>query len=107
MDDEIVIVTSSKDSGGVIFYDMATACPFSQGLKNCLCPPQGNMRKLNLKDYSYPTSAIATVGGISSYSGKGSSCGDFIVAAQSMKPQINVWQWGKPQVRILCSIVSL
>lgn len=42
-------------------------------------------------------SAICSVGGPSSFSGQGSS-GDYVVVAQSKKPQINVWQWGKPQV---------
>jgi WD40 repeat protein len=49
---------------------------------------------------------ITTVGGISSFAGCGGG-GDYIVAAQAKKPQINVWQWGKPHALMQCHIQEI
>jgi pre-rRNA-processing protein IPI3 len=46
------------------------------------------------------------VGGISSFAGCGGG-GDYIVAAQAKKPQINVWQWGKPHALMQCHIQEI
>lgn len=49
---------------------------------------------------------ITATGGISSFSGLG-GCGDYIIAAQSKKPQINVWQWGKPHALMQCHVQEI
>ena len=48
------------------------------------------------------------IGGSSAFSGKsGGGSGDYIVASQSKKPLINIWQWGKPQVQMQCRIQEI
>ena len=48
------------------------------------------------------------IGGPSSFSGKSKQgSGDYIVATQSKKPLINIWQWGKPQVLMQCRIQEI
>lgn len=48
------------------------------------------------------------IGGPSAFSGKSSGgSGDYIVASQSKKPLINIYQWGKPQVQMQCRIQEL
>ena len=49
---------------------------------------------------------MTTISGISSFSGLGGSC-DYIVATQSKKPQINIWQWGKPHSIMQCHIQEI
>lgn len=49
---------------------------------------------------------ITTISGLSSYSGLGGS-GDYIVATQTKKPQINIWQWGKPNVHMQCHVQEI
>ena len=49
---------------------------------------------------------IALVGGPSSFCGHGNSS-DYVVVSQAKKPQINVWQWGKPQVsKVITQVTS-
>ena len=49
---------------------------------------------------------ICSVGGPSSFAGQGYS-GDYVVVSQSKKPQINVWQWGKPQIHMQCHVQEI
>lgn len=43
MEEEIVLVTSNKDNGGISFINITTGSIYSQNMKNCLCPPQGKL----------------------------------------------------------------
>jgi pre-rRNA-processing protein IPI3 len=60
----------------------------------------------NFKECVVDTGAICLVGGSSSFSGQGST-GDYVVAAQSKKPVINVYHWGKPQIHYQCHIQEI
>ena len=51
---EVVIVTSSKDAGGIGVYDLATGTPVSTNFKNCVAD----------------AGAVCLLGGPSAYSGK-------------------------------------
>lgn len=89
---EVVIVTSSKDSGGgVAILDLATCTPVCTNFKNCIAETG---------------SACLLGNGVSSFSGNGSS-GDYIAVAQSKKPTINIYQWGKPQALYQCHVQEI
>jgi pre-rRNA-processing protein IPI3 len=60
----------------------------------------------NFKDSVVDTGALCTVGGSSSFAGQGNSC-DYVVAAQSQKPIINVYHWGKSQIHYQCHIQEI
>jgi pre-rRNA-processing protein IPI3 len=81
---EVVLVTSAKDAGGIAALDFVTGTPVCTNFKNCVADP----------------GSVCLVGGISSYSGVSHRGGDYIVIAQSKKPVIHVWQWNKPQVHM-------
>ena len=89
---EVVIVTSAKDlGGGVAILDLGTCTPICSNFKNCIAE----------------TGSVCLVGGgISSFSGNGSS-GDYIAVAQSKKPTINIYQWGKPQALYQCHVQEI
>eukprot|EP01041_Mallomonas_annulata_P004605 gene4605-9150_t len=87
--EEIVIVTSSKDAG-VAVCDIHTGSSACTDFKNCLSD----------------ASCICTVGGDSSFSGRGGS-GDFFVISQSKKPVINIYQWNKPQTHMVCHVQEI
>jgi hypothetical protein len=84
---EIAIVTSSKESipGCIALIDIRTGSQVSSNFKNCVAD----------------SGTICVINGSSSFSGN-SPCGsgDYIAVAQSNKPLINIWQWGKPQVML-------
>jgi hypothetical protein len=71
---EVVIVTSSKDSGGgVAILDLATCTPVCSNFKNCIAE----------------TGTACLVGsGVSSFSGNGSS-GDYIAGKENRIPKDN------------------
>lgn len=89
---EVVIVTSSKDSGGgIAILDLVTCTPVCTNFKNCIAE----------------TGTACLLGnGVSSFSGNGSS-GDYVAVAQSKKPTINIYQWGKPQALYQCHIQEI
>jgi WD40 repeat protein len=120
---EIVVVTAAQGSGGrdgpggkggyagakgggITFINLSTGALYSQSMKNCICPTQGISPSSHLLSCNCVFSGITTSGGISSFSGRG-GCGDFIIAAQSKKPQINIWQWGKPHALMQCHIQEI
>ncbi len=88
---EIVIVSSNKESCGMGVVDVATGSMVCNSFKNCIAD----------------AGALCTIGSSSSsYSGQGSS-GDYIVAAQSKKPVIHIWQWGKSQALMVCHVQEI
>lgn len=89
---EVIVVTSSKDSGGgIAILDVATCTPVCNNFKNCTAE----------------TGAACLLGnGVSSFSGNGSS-GDYLAVAQSKKPTINIYQWGKPQALYQCHVQEI
>lgn len=66
----------------------------------------GSSLASNFKDCVVDSGAMCIVGGSSSFSGQGCSC-DYIVAAQSQKPVINVYHWGKSQVYYQCHVQEI
>ena len=66
----------------------------------------GSNLATNFKDCVADTGALCLVGGTSSFSGQGAA-GDYVVAAQSKKPVINVYHWGKPQVHYQCHVQEI
>lgn len=86
MTGEVVILTSGKDGSGMGILDVSTCSQSFASFKNCIADP-GCVCKVWY--------------GPSAYSGDGSS-GDYIAVAQSKKPVINIYQWGKPQVHQQC-----
>ena len=85
---EAVILTSSKDLNGIGVVDLRTASPLVSNFKNCVAD----------------VGCACIVGGLSSFSGHSSSTCDYICVAQSKKPIINVWHWGKNQVHMQCHV---
>jgi pre-rRNA-processing protein IPI3 len=81
---EVILVTSSKDSNGIGVMDIKTGAH--------ICP--------NLKNNVSDAGAICTIGGSSSYSGNSCSTSDYIAIAQSNKPIIHLWSWGKNQLQM-------
>jgi pre-rRNA-processing protein IPI3 len=61
---------------------------------------------ITFKNCTSDAHCICAVGGSSSYSGVGSG-GDYLVASQSKKPVLNVYQWGKPQPHQQCHIQEI
>lgn len=88
---EIVIVTSSKDSGGVGVIDLATGSHICSNFKNCVSDP----------------GTVCLVGGTSGHAGIGCKTSDYVCISQSKKPVINVWAWGKSQVHMQCHIQEI
>jgi pre-rRNA-processing protein IPI3 len=80
--DEVLILTSSKDTSGMMMVDM-NGSAVGPAFKQCLTDQGG----------------LALVGGDSSFAGRG-ECVDYIVAAQSRKPVVNLYCFGKPQVHM-------
>lgn len=78
---EILLVTSYKETGAAAI-DIQTGV--SHLFKDCLAD----------------TGTLTLLGSHQSYSGHGSS--DYIAIAQSKKPVIHLWQWGKSQVQMQC-----
>lgn len=60
----------------------------------------------NFKNCITDPHCLCVVSGPSSYSGQGSG-GDYIIASQSKKPVLNVYQWGKPQPHQQCHIQEI
>ena len=88
--DEIAVITSSKEASGVHLIDCKTGTNTGGNFKNCIAEPNG----------------MCFIGGATSYSGIGSV--DHIAVAQSKKPIINIYSWGKPQVtNITCGFCTL
>ena len=81
---EVLIVTSSKDSNGIGIIDIKTGAH--------VCP--------NLKNNVSDAGTMCTIGGSSSYSGNSCSTSDYIAIAQSNKPIIHLWSWGKNQLQM-------
>ena len=91
--DEVLILTSSKDSGGgVAVLDLKTCTPICGNFKNSIADAGG--------------SAACLGSGLSSFGGAG-SCGDYLAVAQSKKPTINIYQWCKPQVLYQCHLQEI
>ena len=89
--EEALVLTSSKESAGMGVIDVRTGSALSAGFKNCIAE----------------AGALCAIGSsTSSYSGYGSS-GDYLAVAQSKKPCINIWQWGKPQAHFQCHIQEI
>jgi pre-rRNA-processing protein IPI3 len=89
---EVLLVTCHKDSGGgIAVLDLNTCTPASQNFKNCIADAG--------------TSCLVG-GGATSFSGVGSS-GDYVAVAQSQKPAIHIYQWGKPQPLYQCHIQEI
>jgi pre-rRNA-processing protein IPI3 len=83
---EVVVLTSTKDSGGIVVIDTqsgAQACP---AFKNCIAEP-GNLCFIGNSQ--------------SAFSGAGSA-GDYIVSSQSKKTVMNIYQWNKPHAIMQC-----
>ena len=78
-----LLISSSREPGGVAICDLNTGSSISPELRNNVCDP-GN---------------LCIIGGDSSFSGRGFSA-DSVAASQSKKPVIHIWQLGKPQVSI-------
>ncbi len=101
--ENMIIVTSNKDPGGVAFYDLQTGSSVSSQLKNSICGSGGRTLYCNLKKpiinlYKHNIFlALDLIGGTSSYSGIGGY--DYIVVSQLNKPAIHIWQIGKHQVQ--------
>ena len=102
--EEVILVTSAKESEGVGVFDVRTGSTVCTNFKNCGCDSAGDdiqytpdTNLTSLKILTCYVTVICSVGGPSSFAGQGYS-GDYVVVSQSKKPQINVWQWGKPQV---------
>jgi pre-rRNA-processing protein IPI3 len=88
---EALILTSSKEAAGMGVIDVRTGSNLCAAFKNCIAD----------------AGALCTIGSsTSSYAGYGSS-GDYIAVAQSKKPCINIWQWGKPQAHFQCHIQEI
>jgi len=88
---EVVVCTSSKESGGgLVVLDVHRAGAPLVTFKNCISDAH----------------CLCAVGGSSSYAGVGSG-GDYLVASQSKKPVLNVYQWGKPQPHQQCHIQEI
>ena len=90
---EVILVTCSKESGGgmaCLDVHLASTTGVCSNFKNCIADAHG----------------LCVVSGSSSYSGQGSA-GDYIVASQSKKPMLNVYQWGKPQPHQQCHIQEI
>jgi pre-rRNA-processing protein IPI3 len=89
---EIIVVTSSKDSGGgAAVIDLTTGTSVCSNFKNCI---------------TEPGAACIAGSGYSSFSGSG-SCGDYVAVAQAKKPVIHIYQWGKPQVLHQCHVQEI
>ena len=78
---EVMVVTSSKDTGAAAI-DIQTGV--SHVFKDCLAE----------------SGTLTLIGNCNSYSGSGSS--DYLAVAQTKKPVIHIWQWGKAQVLMQC-----
>lgn len=90
---EIIIVSSNKESGGgIAVLDVHRA---------------GSAVCTNFKNSISDSHCLCVVGGSSSYSGLGSGNSDYIIASQSKKPVLNVYQWGKPQPHQQCHIQEI
>ena len=99
--DEVIVVTSAKEAEGIGVFDLKTGSAACSTFKNCACEASGELmiddRLVCVRSITPSLSlVICSVGGGSSFCGHGSS-GDYLVASQSKKPQLTVWQWGKPQ----------
>lgn len=81
---EVIVLTSSKDLHGVGVFDLKTITPVSGSFKG------------NVSD----TGSLCMLGGPSSFSGDGAS--DYVIIAQSKKPSVQVWNWGKVQPLYTC-----
>ena len=81
---EVIILTSSKDLHGVGVFDLKTITPVTTSFKG------------NVSD----AGSVCVLGGGSSFSGDGAS--DYVIIAQSKKPSIQVWNWGKVQPLYTC-----
>jgi WD40 repeat protein len=88
--DEVLLVTSVKEGGGVGVVDVRNGSSVCSTFKNCMAE----------------AGTICALGPASSYSGVGSS-GDYIAVAQSRKPAIHIWQWGKPSVHLTCHVQEI
>lgn len=89
--EECLILTSSKEAAGMSVIDVRTGSAVCSSFKNCIAE----------------AGAMCMIGSsTSSYSGYGSA-GDYIAVAQSKKPCINIWQWGKPQAHFQCHIQEI
>jgi len=90
---EVVIVTSSKDAGGgVAVLDLKTCTPVCGNFKNSVADAGGT---------------VCVVGaGPSSFAGVG-SCGDYVTVAQSKKPTVHIYQWGRPQALHQCHLQEI
>jgi pre-rRNA-processing protein IPI3 len=88
---EVVIVTSSKDAGGMCVVDLASASSIGTNYKNCIAD----------------AGCMCTIGGPASFAGMSSFASDYICAAQAKKPIINFWQWGRVQPQITCHVQDI
>ena len=86
----LVLITSANDGNKGMSVNDFNGSSLASNFKDCVCD----------------TGALCLVGGSSAFSGQGSA-GDYIVAAQSKKPIINVYHWGKPQVHYQCHIQEI
>ena len=88
-----MIVTSSKDAGGgVAVLDLKTCTPVCGNFKNSVADAGGT--------------ACVLGSGLSSFAGVG-SCGDYVAVAQSKKPTVHIYQWGKPQALHQCHLQEI
>lgn len=91
---EVVIVGSSKDNAnlsGIFILDKNTGTSICPQFKNCIVDPN----------------TIALAGKSNSAFGGSSSSGDYIIAAQSKKPILNIWQITKPQIHMQCHLQEI
>ena len=89
--EEVLVLTSSKDAPGMGVINPNNGTFVCTSFKNCIADA-GTLCSIG--------------GGSSSYSGIGNG-GDFIAVAQSKKPAINVWHWGKSQVHHQCHVQEI
>ena len=86
MNSELIALTSMSNGSGIELIDIDRCSQGFTSFKNCMAEP----------------GCICQVSsGSSSFSGEGGS-GDFLAVAQSKKPVVHVYQWGKPQAHFQC-----
>lgn len=90
MSTNLILISSANEGNKGISVQDFNGSNLVSNFKDCICDP----------------GAMCLVGGLSSFSGQGSA-GDYVVAAQSKKPIINVYQWGKPQVHFQCHVQEI
>lgn len=83
---EVIVATSSKDSGGIAVIDLTSGSSICPNFKNCIADP----------------GALCFAGSSSSSFAGNGSVGDYIISSQSKKTVIHIWQWSKPQVHMQC-----